>query len=234
MVVENLKVFTVKSYKELYKYYKDGKLGITDNRMPENLAPLKPSNTLTELECIQSLLEVDEDNIYHVAFDGKKYIITYLGFSISKIIDGTKQLIQFGEDGIWQEEAELKDGVKEEDLDWQDSSNGTLEMWGMNHVVKKHEKQNLKQFFKGKTLYINGGEQLEEFREILRETNLSVRMGYDETYKDDKEVNTGYIHFESNKFFLSKNSFFKKEISFNDLFRLTGIKYEDVKRKEFN
>ena len=237
MVVENLEVFTVKSYKELFKMYKKKKLGITEQRMPENLQPLKPSKKLSELECIQSLLETDYDFPYHVYFDGEKYIISILGFSISKVIDGTKQFITFGEDGIWQEEADytgvLRGENDESDLEWQDSSNGTLEMWG-SYQVKKHETKSLKQFFKGKTLYINGGEALEEFKNILDLSGLNTAMGYDETYKDDTVVNTGYAHLEGNRFFLSKNSFFEKEVTFNDVFTLTGIKHEDVKRKEFN
>lgn len=237
MVVENLKVFKVKSYKELFKLYKNRKLGITEQRMPENLCPLKPSETLSELECIQSLLETDFDFPYHVYFDGEKYIISILGFSVSKIIDGYKQLIQFGEDGVWQEQADysgITDSNDESNLEWEDASNHSFEMWGMNHLVKKHETQNLKQFFKDKTLYIKDGDQLEEFREILIQTNLSVRMGYDDSYSAGEGVSCGYMHRVDNRFYLSKNSFLKKETTFNEVLNIVGLKYDDVKRKDFN
>lgn len=211
MVVENLRVFKVKSYKQLFKMYQNDELGIIEQRMPNNLQPLKPSETLSELECIQSLLETDYDFPYHVYFDGKKYIITILGFNISKVIDDKKQLIQFGEDGIWQEEAEIKEGDNEEDLEWQDSSNGSFEMWGMYNVAE-HKPQNLAQILKEKTVSITGIQKLEIFRDILFNLGYDTLIEYDDTFKDSKEMSVGYVHYKKKLgFFMSKNTFFKKE-----------------------
>jgi hypothetical protein len=72
------------------------------------------------------------------------------------------------------------------------------------HILKKQLRKS--------TFFINGGEELESFRDVLAKNSLSVLMGYDESYKDDKTVNTGYVHYEKG-FYLSKNSFDKNVLT---------------------
>jgi hypothetical protein len=66
-----------------------------------------------------------------------------------------------------------------------------------------------KKKYRHNTFFIDGGIELEKFREELIKNGLSgVNLGYDTTYDNDKVVNTGYMHYDKG-FFLSKHSFDK-------------------------
>ena len=41
--------------------------------------------------------------------------------------------------------------------------------------------------------------------------------GYDETFKDDEVVSSGYLHYESGMFYLSKENFNKEEMNLDQL-----------------
>ncbi len=215
MVVENLKVFTVKSYKDLFKMYKQGKIGVTQQFLPENLKALKPSKNVSELECIQSLLERDTEYIYHVTNNDNSYVISILGFTIQKVISGNLQVITFGEDGRWEEFAEELDAKSLGEFwdSFQDASNGTFRMEGVSVISQEIDIKNiLKEYY----LPIKNGDELEEFRDLLELNNLNTIIGYDETFEESEVVSEGFMHYDKG-FFLSKNNFSKLGIHFNYL-----------------
>jgi len=57
--------------------------------------------------------------------------------------------------------------------------------------------------FKGKTIYIKDGVELEIVRDILVANGESWRMGYDDTYDEEKSVSRGYLYRTGNKWYIS-------------------------------
>ncbi len=122
MIAVVLKSFTVRNYAELYEMYKDGELGIVDQRMPEGIIEQVAGDDGTDEELILNLLAQDPDNMYHVHFEDDKedgyFVISYMGFGLNKKF--TEMVAEydfmFGEDGIWEE---YKSPVEE---DYQDAS----------------------------------------------------------------------------------------------------------------
>jgi hypothetical protein len=122
MIAVVLKSFTVRNYAELYEMYKDGELGIVEQRMPEGIIEQVAGDDGTDEELILNLLAQDPDNMYHVHFEDDKedgyFVISYMGFGLNKKF--TEMVAEydfmFGEDGIWEE---YKTPV---DKDYQDAS----------------------------------------------------------------------------------------------------------------
>jgi hypothetical protein len=108
MVAENLNVFTVNGYYDLYRMYENDELGIYDQRLPDDIPKWYVGEDGTDEELIIKLLDMDTDNLYHVCTIVKGielvFQITYLGFVIQKTFDDAKITyeLMFGEDGIWQ------------------------------------------------------------------------------------------------------------------------------------
>jgi hypothetical protein len=122
MIAKVLHTFSVRDYAELYEMYKDGELGLVDQRMPEGIIEQVAGEEGTDEELILNLLAQDPDNMYHVKFiddseDGY-FVISYMGFGLNKKF--TEMVAEydfmFGEDGIWEE---YKTPVDE---DYQDAS----------------------------------------------------------------------------------------------------------------
>lgn len=67
------------------------------------------------------------------------------------------------------------------------------------------EKYNFRKKLKNKVILIKDGVELERARDVLAKNGQDVIMGYDETYAEDKFVNSGYLHCYYSKFYLSKN-----------------------------
>jgi hypothetical protein len=122
MIAVVLKSFTVRNYAELYEMYKDGELGIVEQRMPEGIIEQVAGDDGTDEELILNLLAQDPDNMYHVHFKDDKedgyFVISYMGFGLNKKF--TEMVAEydfmFGEDGIWEE---YKTPVEE---DYQDAT----------------------------------------------------------------------------------------------------------------
>ena len=70
-----------------------------------------------------------------------------------------------------------------------------------------------KKILKEKTIYIKNGDMLEEVKDLIQE----FLWGYDETFKDNEAVSSGYLHYGSGMFYLSKENFNKNEINLNQL-----------------
>ena len=109
MIANVLHSFTVRDYAELYQMYKDGELGIVEQRMPEGIVEQVAGDEGTDEELILNLLAQDPDNMYHVKFidddqDGY-FVISYMGFGLNKKFTEmvAEYDFQFGEDGIWEE-----------------------------------------------------------------------------------------------------------------------------------
>ena len=136
MVVINQKTFKVKNYQGAYNWYLEGKFGVLQQRMPENLIRQTKKNG-TNLERIISLLSKDNDNVYHVTKreNNKGYLITLLGFSITKEIPTNIETYQisFGEDGKW----EL--GWGKEINGSTDASDCSFNFDGENNFPKEHK-----------------------------------------------------------------------------------------------
>lgn len=122
MIAVVLKSFTVRDYSELYEMYKNGELGIVEQRMPDDIPEMVAGNDGTDEELILNLLAQDPDNMYHVKFidnseDGY-FEISYMGFGLNKKFTEivAEYDFMFGEDGIWEE---FKSPV---DDDYQDAS----------------------------------------------------------------------------------------------------------------
>lgn len=122
MIAKVLHTFTVRDYSELYEMYKDGKLGLVDQRMPVDIPEMVAGDDGTDEELILNLLAQDPDNMYHVKFiddsqDGY-FEISYMGFGLNKKFTEivAEYDFMFGEDGIWEE---YKSPVEE---DYQDAS----------------------------------------------------------------------------------------------------------------
>lgn len=122
MIAVVLKSFTVRDYAELYEMYKDGELGLVEQRMPDGIIEQVAGDDGTDEELILNLLAQDPDNMYHVHFEDDKedgyFVISYMGFGLNKKF--TEMVAEydfmFGEDGIWEE---YKSPVEE---DYQDAS----------------------------------------------------------------------------------------------------------------
>jgi hypothetical protein len=102
--------------------YKDGELGIVEQRMPDDIPEQVAGDEGTDEELILNLLAQDPDNMYHVKFiddseDGY-FEISYMGFGLNKKFTEivAEYDFQFGEDGIWEE---FKSPVED---DYQDAS----------------------------------------------------------------------------------------------------------------
>jgi len=109
MVAKVLHTFSVKNYAELYQMYKEGDLGILEQRLPLDILEQVAGDEGTDEELILNLLAQDPDNMYHVKFiddsqDGY-FVISYMGFGLNKKF--TEMVCEydfnFGEDGIWEE-----------------------------------------------------------------------------------------------------------------------------------
>ena len=102
--------------------YKDGELGIVEQRMPEGIIEQVAGDEGTDEELILNLLAQDPDNMYHVHFEAESkdgyFVISYMGFGLNKKF--TEMVAEydfmFGEDGKWEE---YKTPVDE---DYQDAS----------------------------------------------------------------------------------------------------------------
>ena len=70
-----------------------------------------------------------------------------------------------------------------------------------------------KKLFKEKTTYIKNGDMLEEVKDLIQEP----LWGYDDTFKDDEVVSSGYLHYGSGMFYLSKENFNKEEMNLDQL-----------------
>ncbi len=82
----------------------------------------------------------------------------------------------------------------------------------------------MKKLFKEKTLFIKDGVMLEEVRDILFKNDEDVRLGYDHTYDGDNEVSSGYFHCLKKRFYLSKNTFEKEVMTYEDFISECGNK----------
>jgi hypothetical protein len=109
MIAVVLKSFTVRNYAELYEMYKDGKLGLVCQRMPEGIIEQVAGDDGTDEELILNLLAQDPDNMYHVHFEDDSedgyFVISYMGFGLNKKFTEmvSEYDFMFGEDGIWEE-----------------------------------------------------------------------------------------------------------------------------------
>jgi hypothetical protein len=232
MVTEILKQFVVKNYKEAFKLYKKGEFGCIEQRMPENLKKM-PKSEGTDLERILSLLEADEDNIYSVVELGNVFIITILGFRIHKTLEENVEVyyLQFGEDGKWEEVA-YKGDVE----NYQDGTRGELSMGAdvkLKHVKIEQGKNILKPLFSEFTAYIDGGDKLGILKDVFFKMGASTLWRYlQEDHKDDKEVNSGFLHYE-NGFYLSKNSQNKPQLSLKEVGqKITNVLEDGIKQSE--
>jgi hypothetical protein len=122
MIAKVLHTFNVRNYAELYEMYKDGELGIVEQRMPDDIPEQVAGDEGTDEELILNLLAQDPDNMYHIKFiddseDGY-FEISYMGFGLNKKFTEivAEYDFQFGEDGIWEE---FKSPVED---DYQDAS----------------------------------------------------------------------------------------------------------------
>jgi hypothetical protein len=109
MIAKVLHTFSVRDFAELYQMYKDGELGLVEQRMPNDIVEQIAGDEGTDEELILNLLAKDPDNIYHVHFvddrqDGY-FVISYMGFGLNKQFNQqvSEYDFNFGEDGIWEE-----------------------------------------------------------------------------------------------------------------------------------
>lgn len=122
MIAKVLHTFSVRNYAELYEMYKNGELGIVEQRMPDDIPEQVAGDDGTDEELILNLLAQDPDNIYHVHFEDDSedgyFVISYMGFGLNKKFNEivSEYDVIFGEDGIWEE---FKSPVDEE---YQDAS----------------------------------------------------------------------------------------------------------------
>ena len=122
MIANVLHTFSVRTYAELYEMYKNGELGLVEQRMPDDIPEQVAGNDGTDEELILNLLAQDPDNLYHVHFEDDNedgyFVISYMGFGLNKKFNEivAEYDFQFGEDGIWEE---FKSPVGEE---YQDAS----------------------------------------------------------------------------------------------------------------
>lgn len=132
MVTENQKQFVVGSYKEAFELYRNGEFGCIEQRMDDNLIEMVEGS---DFQRIRSLLEEDFDNFYSVVEYKKVFIITLLGFSISKAIDENVDTyyLSYGEDGKWEEF--LYNG----DEEYSDATHKGFECW--SEVELKHPRK---------------------------------------------------------------------------------------------
>lgn len=105
MVVENLKQIRVSSYRELYEMYLKSELGVSSQRMPNNIMRVNEGD---DLILIKSLLSEDKQHFYHVQYVDKGFttyfIITIIGFNITKKINKViSYSLNAGNDGIWED-----------------------------------------------------------------------------------------------------------------------------------
>jgi len=138
MIAKVLDTFSVRNYAELYEMYKNGDLGIVEQRMPDNITERIAGDEGTDEEMILDLLSKDTDNIYHVHFEDDHqdgyFVISYLGFGLNKKF--TEMVCEydfsFGEDGIWEE---YKSPI---DSEYQDATNiGELKIYCNDEFVNE-------------------------------------------------------------------------------------------------
>jgi hypothetical protein len=109
MIARVLDTFSVRDYAELYEMYKNGELGIVEQRMPNDIDERIAGNEGTDEELILNLLSRDTDNMYHVHFEDDNedgyFVISYLGFGLNKKFTEMvgEYNFEFGEDGVWEE-----------------------------------------------------------------------------------------------------------------------------------
>lgn len=137
MVVENLLSYIVADYNALWKLYKSGELGKLEQRIPDNLKKLKVGKHGTDEELIISLLNMDDDNVYHVHKIDGGFKITIILFQVNVEMldkDIEKVYISYGEDGVWKEV--LLKGEKE----YSDAYHYTnIEIYSGHEKLKKHK-----------------------------------------------------------------------------------------------
>lgn len=109
MIAKVLHTFSVRNYAELYEMYKEGELGLVDQRMPEGIIEQVAGEDGTDEELILNLLAQDPDNMYHVHFEDDNedgyFVISYMGFGLNKKFTEmvAEYEFSFGEDGKWEE-----------------------------------------------------------------------------------------------------------------------------------
>lgn len=139
MVVENLMTFIVTDYNDVWKRYKNGEFGKVEQRLPENLIKMKVGKHGTDEELIISLLNSDNDNVYHVVKIEGGFKITILAFSINvEILETTEKIdkvyINYGEDGVW------KEVLFKGDENYSDAYASTnIEVYSGHEELKKHK-----------------------------------------------------------------------------------------------
>jgi hypothetical protein len=139
MIAKVLLSFSVRDYAELYEMYKDGELGILEQRMPDDIAEQVAGEEGTDEELILNLLAQDPDNMYHVKFiddsqDGY-FEISFMGFGLNKKFTEmvSEYDFMFGEDGIWEEYK------RPFDTDYQDASViGDLQIYCDNPIESEN------------------------------------------------------------------------------------------------
>ncbi len=68
----------------------------------------------------------------------------------------------------------------------------------------------IRKLLKNKTFLIIDGNHLEEIKDkLFKEYNEDPIWGYDDTYKEDNEVSSGFLHWDRG-FYLSKDSLNKE------------------------
>jgi hypothetical protein len=109
MIAKVLHTFSVRNYAELYQMYKDGELGLVEQRIPEGIVEQVAGEDGTDEELILNLLAQDPDNMYHVHYEDDSedgyFVISYMGFGLNKKFNEmvAEYDFMFGEDGIWEE-----------------------------------------------------------------------------------------------------------------------------------
>lgn len=109
MIAKILHTFSVRDFAELYQMYKDGELGLIEQRMSDDIVEQIAGDEGTDEELILNLLGQDPDNIYHVHFEDDSedgyFVISYMGFGLNKKFNEmvVEYEFSFGEDGIWEE-----------------------------------------------------------------------------------------------------------------------------------
>lgn len=89
----------------------------------------------------------------------------------------------------------------------------------------------MKKLFTEQTLLIENGVMLEEVKARFDSLGYPCIWGYEkEDYAEDDKVSSGYLHYEDKMYFLSKKTFDKTVLSYEE-FNGTVIKYKKPKSK---
>jgi hypothetical protein len=72
----------------------------------------------------------------------------------------------------------------------------------------------MKKLFTEKTLFIKDGKMLEDVKDRFFKQGYTTLWGYNQhDYKDDKEVSSGFLHYEDKVYFLAKSDYRKPVMS---------------------